>query len=1070
MSHSAEKTIAGYIYQFDYSILRILDPSSTQITVEGVEDVDVFSNEDTEAIQVKYYNATKYAKDLVREPISKMLSDFNNRKKENKALLKYTLYIYFGNESETFNEMVENEKFKDLEQLLKYSTQDKDENGKAKRGKEFATEHSVLTDLGITVSDLDDFDYRVLKADKNLEQQKNEIKESLRKEFNCDKDSEIEVDYYYNNAIAVISELACQKTVNGSADNRTISRSDFKIKIDKKVFLFNKWYAALKGSDNYMNYLRKTLKKGKALNIRENKFFFIGKEFLPTTEIDEVTKNNFIELVENIISETYEIAKAFSTKNKVSTLVVELDRIKIEEIKKKLLEKNILFNDGNEHYGFSAKRFNEDPITNTNKNDRLTKASFNIKIISFDTFKDNWNKPENKEKIQPIETVLFFSNQDHQEFFKNITENFKVYVIPHGKHFNSFSEIRNLFEKLIISDDYFRVISVLPNLIQVEVTNSEKFAKKNDNMSIGSYIKITDENQISVIGMLQSYKIRDINIDNEIPTIEKKEPSFILDIQPVGYLENDVFERGGNKITIPPNEVQVADDILLKKIFTIAEPEQGKMFSIGTLSNYLDKDNRPLNIEMDGNKFFNKHIAVLGSTGSGKSCTVAKILQEGIKPEHTEKQKKESVLNNSHILIFDLHGEYKTAFPNGRHLSVKDLVLPYWLMNSDELQTFLLGSELEDGQKKSLLKRLITGNKKMHYSGEKDLVTYDLPVYFSINEIKCYIDNINDSKRDKDFNIEWGLDEQMAQSSGIPLQVKFKEDVMVTKEDGTEINSTQLLYTVKCNPIHNSQSELNGKLASILTRLETQLNDERLNFLFKRTYDYRTEDLKTILSQFLGYNFTHKNQHEENVKSNVTVIDLSGIPFEVINITVALISRLVFSFAYHYKKWQDAKGLENEVEIPFLLVYEEAHNYIPKTEEVKYKSVREAVERIAKEGRKYGLSAMIISQRPSEISETILSQCNSFVVMRLTNPTDQSYVKRLLPDTLNGVTDNLSVLQPREALVIGESIPIPTILKINEVDKDKLPKSSDVPFIEKWRLDWNEMPELDDIMRNMTQK
>ncbi len=112
-------------------------------------------------------------------------------------------------------------------------------------------------------------------------------------------------------------------------------------------------------------------------------------------------------------------------------------------------------------------------------------------------------------------------------------------------------------------------------------------------------------------------------------------------------------------------------------------------------------------------------------------------------------------------------------------------------------------------------------------------------------------------------------------------------------------------------------------------------------------------------------------QKRKHRHSNITVLDLSGIPFEVLNITVALVSRLIFSFAYNWKKWRDDKDMLGNIENPFLMVYEEAHNYIPKNEESKYKSVREAVERIAKEGRKYGLSAMIVSQRPSEISETI---------------------------------------------------------------------------------------------------
>ena len=410
--------------------------------------------------------------------------------------------------------------------------------------------------------------------------------------------------------------------------------------------------------------------------------------------------------LKNIISETYELDKAFSTKNRVSTVILDTDQSGIEVFKRKLDENGIPFNDGNEHRTFSANRFNEDPIVNTTKVDRISKASYQIKLISFDTFKNNWDVPK-PDQIKPIDVVLFFSNKDPKVFFKNVREDFDTYVIPPSTNFTSLANISELFYKLILNDDYFKVITVLPNLIQVEVTNPNKFGLKNDNFSIGSYIKITDENQVSIIGILQSYKIKDINTELGAPqTTEKKDPSFVLDIQPVGYLENGIFLRGGNHITIPPSEVEVANEALLKAIFTLpltGVNDQAKVFSFGTLSNYLTKEGNTLDVEIDGNKFFNKHIAVVGSTGSGKSCTVAKILQEGIKADYSDAQKT-GVLNNSHILIFDLHNEYANAFPEGRHLSVSDLILPYWLMNSHELQSFLLGNEIDDGQKRTTVK------------------------------------------------------------------------------------------------------------------------------------------------------------------------------------------------------------------------------------------------------------------------------------------------------------------------------------------------------------------------------
>ncbi|HDR7477834.1 TPA: ATP-binding protein, partial [Bacillus paranthracis] len=245
-----------------------------------------------------------------------------------------------------------------------------------------------------------------------------------------------------------------------------------------------------------------------------------------------------------------------------------------------------------------------------------------------------------------------------------------------------------------------------------------------------------------------------------------------------------------------------------------------------------------------------------------------------------------------------------------------------------------------------------------------------------------------------------------------------------------------------------------------VNRLETKINDDRLKFLLNKGNDYRS-NLADIIKQFIGYEYGEEGSIQE--KKNVVIVDLSGMPFEIINNCVSLISRLIFNFAFHRKKIRK----EEDVKIPFLLVYEEAHNYIPKSTEAKYKSVKESVERVAKEGRKYGVSVMIVSQRPSEISETIFSQCNSFVVMRVTNPNDQQYIKKLLPDDVSSLTDSLSSFKQREALIIGECIPMPAVVEINKLDNNKLPKSNDVKFIQEWRRDWDLFSEFDEVIKSL---
>lgn len=563
------------------------------------------------------------------------------------------------------------------------------------------------------------------------------------------------------------------------------------------------------------------------------------------------------------------------------------------------------------------------------------------------------------------------------------------------------------------STDIFRILTVAPTLIQIEVLSPEQFKEESDDFTIGSYLKISDEANTSIIALVQSYKIKDQNTGTG--ETAPASPSFILDAQPIGFLDaHGNFKRGGQQIAIPPNNVEIADTELLQKIYASVDEE--KKFIFSTLAQKPE-----IEIAVDGDKFFSKHIAVVGSTGSGKSGTVAKILQQGIKPSGD--QSKNSILNNTHILLFDLHGEYLPAFPTAKKIDVTNLVLPYWLMNSEELEEMFIESRESNSHNQiSQFKAAVTLNKKRHNPGLAK-VNYDTPVYFSIEEVYRYLYNQNIATK----NAATGTLEIETKVSGVSDEHQLFETIKFKEKKTGQINS--------------------GPYASefdrFVPRLETKLNDDRLTFLLKPrktdNSEYKTGDLTKILKQFIGYT--------DSAHTNITIIDLSGIPFEVLSIVVSLISRLIFDFCFHYKSVKSDGD-----EVPFLLVLEEAHNYIPQTEGSRYSSVKKSIERIAKEGRKYGLSLMIVSQRPSEISETIFSQCNNFVAMRLTNPSDQQYVKRLMPDSVSAITDTLPVLERQEALLIGDSIPIPTIVKIMELT-DK-PASNDINFRSEWKKDW----------------
>jgi len=255
-----------------------------------------------------------------------------------------------------------------------------------------------------------------------------------------------------------------------------------------------------------------------------------------------------------------------------------------------------------------------------------------------------------------------------------------------------------------MTQNSYAVTSISPNLIQLEVKDIQAFATDSENQfSIGSYLKITDDNKVSVIAIVKSYRIKDPIPNSEMATAGECR-SFIVDAQPVGFIKDGKFKRGGQQIAIPPTNVEVAGTDVLKAIYS-GDKDQCN-FEIGALA-----INEEIRVPIDGDKFFGKHIAVLGSTGSGKSCTVAKILQEAVKKN--EEQGSDSKLNNSHVVIFDIHGEYASAFPNARILDVDSLALPYWLMNGEELEEMFIESNEQNSHNQiSQFRHAVIENKK----------------------------------------------------------------------------------------------------------------------------------------------------------------------------------------------------------------------------------------------------------------------------------------------------------------------------------------------------------------------
>lgn len=570
-----------------------------------------------------------------------------------------------------------------------------------------------------------------------------------------------------------------------------------------------------------------------------------------------------------------------------------------------------------------------------------------------------------------------------------------------------------------------KVINSTPGTIQLLLNSIEIFDQNKSKIKVSKYISIEDGNDLYILASIQN-----------VCAVQSKEAdtiNYTVSCTPIGcYSETEdgiSFRQGGVNLPSPTEPVYLPDDEVINAIFS---SNDNFSFQIGNLSN-----NDSVNYFVDGNKFFGKHIAVVGSTGSGKSCAVARLLQNIMKINDGHNENADS-LKNSHVIIFDIHSEYQSAFKLAAEenfsvncLDVEKLCLPYWLMNSQELEAlFIESNEMNSHNQISQFKKAVILSKEKH-NPTMEHINYDTPVYFDIAEVYRYIKNKNS--------------EVINKNETLPHLPKRSDGTIINNADNVYLNEdVTFAATTNAKDSKASNGPYNGEFERFVTRLETKLSDKRLEFITapkkENGEEFKTEDFDVILQQFLGY----------IDKSNVTIIDLSAIPFEVLSIVISLLSRVIFAFAFHYSKLRHTSGLVND--IPFMLVCEEAHNYIPKNGGAEYNASKHSIERIAKEGRKYGLNLMVVSQRPSEVSETIFSQCNNFIVLKLTNVNDQNCIKNLLPDNNSSLVDTLPTLAAGECLVVGDAVPLPAVVKMSM--PNPAPSSSNVNVYDEWNKDW----------------
>ncbi len=459
-----------------------------------------------------------------------------------------------------------------------------------------------------------------------------------------------------------------------------------------------------------------------------------------------------------------------------------------------------------------------------------------------------------------------------------------------------------------------------------------------------------------------------------------KENVFKRTLETVPEIDADCFSLEGQRLT---DFMQVISQV----------SGDGPQLDLGRYA--LDEDARAF---LNGNRLFQRHAIVVGSTGSGKSYTTARLLDQIAE------------LPQANVILFDIHGEYQTLDSNEfRHLRIAGpgdigqdrgladgvLHLPFWLLGYEALVSlFVDRSDQNAPNQAMLMTRCITDAKRamLDPAQHADILanfTIDSPVPFNIDAVYQELSNLN---------------EQMVPGAN-------------NKE---------------------KQGPYFDKLSRLIARFEAKRNDRRLGFIFQPPAACMGMAWLSEVTHFL----ISGRGSQDDGKGGIKVINFSEVPSDILPLMVSLIARLIFTVS----QWTPPDNRH-----PIALFCDEAHLYIP--ERASSESADEIsvgiFERIAKEGRKYGVGLVVISQRPSEVNRTVLSQCNNVIAMRLTNGDDQSVIKRLLPDSLGGFGDLLPVLDIGEALVVGDASLLPTRVVVSE-PRFK-PNSATVDFWNRWR-------------------
>lgn len=665
----------------------------------------------------------------------------------------------------------------------------------------------------------------------------------------------------------------------------------------------------------------------------------------------------------------------------------------------------------------------------------------------------------------------------------------------------------------VISIDSFRVFIELDTDIKGLYKNS--FFDLHEVAKINSYV-IIPVNAEKIVAMITKVKVNDeTEIESLSGTISlPKSKRFIIATMMGTIVEkNDGLDylQGVYNYPILDNPVWYIMEEDLKVIFDFKTDKSSIDFQndyylpIGTSPTF---NNFEIKINLDN--FFCKHSAILGNTGSGKSCTVSTILQSLLEFDYGT----ENFLKNANIIILDTNGEYKSAFAyknedlknrvNAFNIDKDGIKIPYWFMNYDDFDYLFKPSA---NTQAPILKRAIELAKNVEVSESIGILTdVELNLLETIKNFaqdgskhKDFIGilfreekTIESLKKAKGFEIlNFIPSNKIKLSSGfyndintpIDLEEKLKIIKNIDKllnEHFEKRNEDLLLKNTNIDiPLYFSfdklimkyidkaieeQKTTNNKLSEYLSTLRLRLRSYSSDERFSTPFMLKNNNRENLLTEFIMFlmgilsegekefsDYKYKKEEDEfqNItnkdKNQITIVDMSLLSFDVLENIAGLIGRIILEFLVRLDKVGIPRG-----NYPTVIVLEEAQNYIPERDRdpERVSIAKKVFERIAREGRKYGLSLIISSQRPSELSKTVLSQCNTFLVHRLQNPEDQKYIKQLVSSANEDILNQLPILPQQHAIIMGDAVRTPVQVKMRDVNPK--PRSNNPNYIEKW--------------------